>query len=179
MAVIALKNIGQEILERQLGSREKVRVGATFAIAAANIRQRLENGESLREDGFFDEKQTGRSDAEEVVESVLLKAQREPEEKKIEYMGYLLSGIAFNPEISVHMAHQLTKVAEQLTYRQLCILKLCVVKDNFGLRGRDYRDHGRFTKELYQVLYECADLHIRGIYTLRKSCYCWGYQYNT
>ena len=161
MAAITLRNIGQEILERQLGSREKVRIGAAFAIAAADIRQRIENGESVRTDGFFDEKQTGRSDAEEVAESVLLKVQREPEEKKIRYMGYLLSSIAFNPQISVHMAHQLAKAAEQLTYRQLCILKLSVVKDKFGLRDKNYRDYGKFKKDLYQVLYECADLHNR------------------
>ena len=161
VAAITLRSIGQEILERQLGPREKVRVGAAFAIAAADIRQQIKNGESVRTDGFFDKKQTGRSDAEEVAESVLLKVQREPEEKKIQYMGYLLSSIAFNPQISVHMAHQLVKVAEQLTYRQLCILKLCVVKDKFGLRDKDYRYHGAFKKDLYQVLYECADLHNR------------------
>ena len=162
MAAITLRSIGQEILARQLGPREKVRVGAAFAIAAADIRQRIENGESVRTDGFFDEKQTGRSDAEEVTESVLLKAQREPEEKKIQYMGYLLSSIAFDSQISIHMAHQLTKTAEQLTYRQLCILKLAVVKDDFGLRNEDYRGQGAPTKELYQVLYECLDLYLRG-----------------
>ncbi len=159
---IVLSKVGQEISARQLGPREKVRVGAAFAIAAADIRQRIENGESVRTDDFFDEKQTGRSDAEEVAESVLLKVQREPEEKKIQYMGYLLSSIAFDPQISVHMAHQLVKAAEQLIYRQLCILKLCVVKDKFGLRDEDYRNQGTFTKELYQVLYECLDLYHRG-----------------
>ena len=90
---------------------------------------------------------------------MLLKVQREPEEKKIQYMGYLFSSIAFDSQISVHMAHQLVKAAEQLTYRQLCILKLSVVKDKFGLRDKNYRDHGAFKKDLYQVLYECADLH--------------------
>ena len=161
IAAITLRSIGQEILERQLGPREKVRIGAAFTIAAADIRQRIESSESLREDDFFDEKQMGRSDAEEVAESVLLKVQREPEEKKIQYMGYLLSSIAFDPQISVHMAHQLTKAAEQLTYRQLCILKLCVVKDNFGLRDNNYREQETFKKDLHQVLYECADLHNR------------------
>ena len=162
MAAITLRRIGQEILERQLGPREKVRVGAAFTIAAADIRQRVENGESIRTDGFFDKKRTGRSDAEEVAENVLLKVQREPEEKKIQYMGYLLANIAFDSQVSVHMAHQLTKTAEQLTYRQLCILKLAVVKDDFGLRNEDYRGQGAPTKELYQVLYECLDLYLRG-----------------
>lgn len=161
IAAIALRSIGQEISERHLGTREKVRVGAAFAIAADNIRERIENGENVRTDGFFDEKKTGRSDAEEVAESVLLKVQREPEEKKIRYMAFLFSSIAFDSQVSGHMAHQLTKAVEQLTYRQLCILKLCMVKDKFGLRDENYREHGTFAKELHQILYECGDLFNR------------------
>ena len=161
VVAIALKSIGQEIWERHLGTREKVRVGAALAITAEEIRQRLENGESLREDGFFDKRQSGRSDAEEVAESVLLKAQREPEEKKIEFMGHLLASIAFYPQISVHFAHQLVMAAEQLTYRQLCILKLSIVKDNFELRDKDYRNDSVSAPELYEVLYACADLHLK------------------
>jgi len=92
----------------------------------------------------------------------LLKSQREPEEEKIPYMGHLLSSVAFDDQISAEMAHQITKTAEQLTYRQLCILKVAVVKEAFGLRNEDYRGHGSFSKEIYQVLYECLDLYNRG-----------------
>src|SRR5207245_7578611 len=135
--------------------REKVRAGAVLAIAAEEINQRIENGERVRSDGFFDEKPSSRSDAEEVAEGVLLKSQREPEEKKIPYMAHLLSSVAFDPEISAQMAHQITKAAEQLTYRQFCILKLAIMKQEFGLRGEDYRQQDAFARELYQVLYEC------------------------
>jgi hypothetical protein len=99
-----------------------------------------------------------------VAESVLLKSQREPEEKKIPYMGHLFAGVAFDPQISAQLAHQIIKTAEQLTYRQLCILKLAVVKHSFTLRAGDYRNiGGGFTKDLYQVLYECLDLYHRGL----------------
>lgn len=161
-AAMALKHIGQEVSERLLGSREKVRVGGVLAIAAAEIHQRIERGEQIRSDDFFTAKSGGRSDAEEVAESVLLKSQREPEEKKIPYMGHLLSNVAFDAQISPEMAHQITKAAEQLTYRQLCILKLAVVKDVFRLRAGDYRGLATFSKDLYQVLYECLDLYHRG-----------------
>ena len=106
VAAMALKHVGQEAAKRLLGPREEVRIGSVLAIAAEEIRQRLEAGESIRTDGFFEQKRTGRSDAEEVVESVLLKSQREPEEKKIPYMGHLLSNVAFDTEIGAHMAHQ-------------------------------------------------------------------------
>ena len=156
-----LKNIGQEFSKRQLSPREDFRVGKVLAIAASEIHRRLEKGESLRNDGFFDRKPTGRSEAEEVAEAILLKCQREPQEKKIPYMGYLKAGITFDPNIGADMGHQLIKAVEELTYRQLCILKLAVVKNEFGLRDGDYRSQERFAKELYSVLYDCKDLHDR------------------
>lgn len=162
VAVKILKHIGQEVSGRLLGPREKVRVGAVLAIAAAEINQRIANGERVRTDGFFDEKPSGRSDAEEIAESVLLKSQREPEERKVPYMGHLLSSVAFDTQIGAQMAHQIIKAAEQLTYRQLCILKLAARKQMFGLHNGDYRGQGSFSREQYQVLYECFDLYNRG-----------------
>ena len=154
-----LKSIGKDIKERQLSPQEDFRVGKALAIAALEIHQRLEKGENLRNDGFFDKKSTGRSDAEEIAEAIMLKCQREPQEKKIPYMGFLKAGIPFASNISADMGHQLIKAAEELTYRQLCILKLAVVKDKYRLRNENYRSHGKFSKQLYSVLYECKDLH--------------------
>lgn len=163
-AAVTLRHIGEEVSERLLAPREQVRVGGVLAIAAGEIHQRLERGEALRADGFFEPKGASRSDAEEVAESVLLKSQREPEEKKIPYMGHLFAAVSFDPQISAQLAHQIIKTAEQLTYRQLCILKLAVVKQSFFLREGDYRNlGGDFAKELYQVLYECLDLSHRGL----------------
>lgn len=97
-AAKVLKHIGQEVSERILGPREKVRVGGVLAIAAAEINQRIANEESVRTDGFFDEKPSGRSDAEEVAESVLLKSQREPEEKKIPLWGIYCQTLLLIPK---------------------------------------------------------------------------------
>ena len=172
-----LSGLGQDIWERHLSRREKQRLGTVFRVMVTEIHRRREAGESVRTDDFFDEKQTGRSNATEVAESVLLKVQREPEEKKIPYMGYLLSSIAFAPEISVQMAHQLTKIAEQLTYQQLCILRLSVVKDEHGLRDKDYRDHDDLGKDLYQILYACAELYNREYINFRGNADLHGGQY--
>ena len=156
-----LKTIGQDFSDRVLSPQEDLRIGKVLAIAALEIHQRLEKGESLRNDGFFDKKQTGRSDAEEIAEAIMLKCQREPQGKKISYMGFLKASIPFASNISVDMGHQLIRAAEELTYRQLCILKLAVVKNRFGLRNQDYQNHERFSKELYQVLQECHDLCLK------------------
>ena len=155
-----LKGIGKKFSQRQLSPREDFRVGKVLAIAALEINQRLENGENYRNDGFFDQKPTDRSDAEEIAESIMLKCQREPQEKKIQYMGYLKASIAFE-NVSADMGHQLIKAAEELTYRQFCILKLSVVKDRFDLRNQDYQNHEKFSKELYQVFQECHDLCLK------------------
>lgn len=159
----ALMHVGDEIAERMLGPREKVRVGGVLAMAANGIAERIGRGEQIRTDGFFDEGARGRSNAQEVAESILLKSQREPEERKLPYIAKLFTNVAFDQNVSAEMAHQLTKTAEQLTYRQLCILRLVDSKNRFGLRAGDYRGQGTFPKSLYQVLYECLDLYVRGL----------------
>ena len=158
----SLTDIGKEMSGRLLSPREEARVGQVFVLAAREIIQRQHIGEQVRNDGFFNSADNGRCDAQEVRESILLKSQREPEEKKLPYMAHLLAAISFGPSISVHMAHQLTKVAEQLTYRQLCILKVSAQKENFRLRKGSYRGQKEFELELLQLLYEYHDLYSRG-----------------
>lgn len=163
MAAHALRGVGEEVSSRLLGPREKVRVGGALAIAAAKIQSRVERGERVRQDGFFKDDENGRSDADEVAESVLLKCQREAEEKKIPYMAFLIANIAFESKISAGLAHQIVKTAESLTYRQLCIIKIAALKENSSLRASDYRGQQSFPKALYEILYECLDLYNRAL----------------
>jgi hypothetical protein len=163
MAAVTLKRLGHEASERLLAPREKTRVGAVLAVAADEIRRRAEAGDHVRSDGFFDQEAHGRSKADEVAEAVLIKSQREPEEKKIHYLGVLLASVSFHADISSQMAHQIVKTAEDLTYRQFCLLKLAATKERFGLRTTDYRGQTSFEKPLYQLLYECLDLYHRAL----------------
>ena len=144
-AAMGFRWLGTEISSRLLGPREHQRIGYVFTLAASEIAMRMGNGEAVREDGFFDERSDSRSDAKEVWEGILMKSQREPEEKKLSFM-----------------AHQLTKAAEALTYRQPCIIKLSTVKEQFVLRSEDYREHGDFSREVLQILCEYHDLYNRG-----------------
>ena len=161
-AAMGFQWLGTEISSRLLGPREHQRVGYVFTLAASQIANRIKNGDLARQDGFFDESSDGRSDAKEVWEGILMKSQREPEERKLPYMAHLMANIAFDSTISPNMAHQLTKAAEALTYRQLCIMKLIAIKDRFALRQEDYRGNDNFSRELLQVLYEYFDLYQRG-----------------
>ncbi len=163
-ATMTVKAIGHDLSSRMLSPREQVRVGGMFTLAAAEIVERCRTGESVRDDGFFDPGGGGRSDAEEVWESTLLKGQREPEEKKLPYMAHLLANLAFDAEISAAMAHQMSKAAESMTYRQLCILQLSANRERFNLRQESYRGRaGPISRELYQVLYEYHELYNRGL----------------
>ena len=121
-----LGRLGREFSERTLAPREEARVGCVLALGVEQIRRRLEAGEQVRTDGFFDSTMHDRSGADEVMENILLKSQREPEEKKLPYMANLFANIAFDSTISSEMAHQVTKTAGELTYRQLCLLRLAV-----------------------------------------------------
>jgi hypothetical protein len=161
-AAAALRHAGQEAAQRLLGPREQVRIGAMLALTASRIKEKAEQGHQFRNDGFFDEKEPGRSDAEDIAESLIGKAQREAEEMKLPFMANMLANIAFDSLISPQMAHQLSKIAESLTYRQLAILRTIPHAANLGLRGTNYHSHGSFSKELYQVLYEVFDLERRG-----------------
>ena len=162
-ATMAVKAIGHDLSSRLLSPREQARVGGVFTLAAAEIVERSQKGESVRDDGFFDTGGSGRSDAEEVWESTLLKSQREAEEKKLPYMAHLLANLAFDTEISAAMAHQMTKAAESMTYRQLCILQLSATKERFNLRKRSYEGQDSFPKDSYQLIYEYYDLYSRGL----------------
>ena len=91
----------------------------------------------------------------------MLKSQRKPEEKKLPYMAYLMANLAFDDTVSPEMAHQIIKTAEELTYRQLCILRLSVVKGRFQMRNGNYFDTDDFPIQLRQILYEYHDLNAR------------------
>ncbi len=153
-ATMAVKAIGHELSSRMLSPREQARVGGVFTLATSEIVERCRNGESVRSDGFFDSEDGGRSDAELPVRHGL------------GCFRHLLANLAFNPEISAAMAHQLTKAAESMTYRQLCILQLSATKERFNLRQQSYEREERWPKDLYQIIYEYYDLYNKGLINL-------------
>ncbi len=167
----SLKNIGQEFAERMLSPRENLRVGSALILASEGIRKRLENGENRREDGFFDESDTGRSDADEVLENMVLKIQREPEEKKTPYIAKIFENTVFEQEVSADLSHKIIKSAEQLTYQQLCILSMVGRRENN--EAFPSASQSSFSLELSKLLHDCFELvtngYIQGGLTLTFS----------
>ena len=164
---MAVKRLCVEMDSRSMGPREQARVGAVCALGAAEIVERINAGDKLREDGFFEEGEAGRSDAEEVWEGLLSKCQREAAERKLPYMGHLFASLAFEELVGLDMAHQVISEAERLSYRQLCILKLFAVEGSLSLRSENYRgeDSSSFPRELYLILHESFGLYRRELIT--------------
>jgi len=151
-----------EIAGRLLSHRETVRVGATAIFAITKIKERLDSGDKLRDDGFFESKKKVRSDAEEIFEGVLLKAKNEHEEKKTRIIGNIFANTAFYPAISVGQANHVLRIAENLTYRAMCILSLIKRKDELeGVRlsGGDYKQREKISYETMSLLQESYELY--------------------
>lgn len=114
----------REIAGRALGRRESARVALTYASAVAAIDELRQDGHELRSDGFFEPELGHRPNAEEVVEGVLIAAQREHEELKLQFYGYLLANIAVDPGIDLHTANWAVRAAQELCWTQLVLLRI-------------------------------------------------------
>ena len=171
-----LRRVAEEVSTRYLGEREEKRVGALIIMIASRIKQRLDAGECLRQDGFFGDhgNQRTMSDAEQIAERALLVAQRDPEESKLFYVGNLIANLCFDDRFDVCAAHQLVKQAEHLTYRQLCILKLgalmraadhrpidvmCYNLSELSVKSYNDRGINKFSNEQVFILTDCLDMY--------------------
>ncbi len=119
-----ISEIVNELASRVLAPRQQVRVGATFSYAVKRITERIEKGDSIRNDQFFASSIDNRSPADEVFEGVLLKAQNEYEEEKIRHYGYFFANICFDSNIDQGTANYILRMAERLSYRQYCLLRM-------------------------------------------------------
>ena len=88
------------------------------------LRGRQATGEGIRGDGFFEANVHERAAAEEVFEGIVRAAQKETEEKKIPFIGRLFAGLAFESRVDRAHATVLIRLAEDLSYRQLCLLAI-------------------------------------------------------
>jgi hypothetical protein len=127
--------------------------------------QSVGSGKTLRQDCFFSTKINERSAAEEIFEGVLIAAQLEHEEKKIKFEANLFANIAYYLSINKAKANFLLRLAQGLSYRQLCIVALFLQKkNNFHLRNTSYRDIERFDDfNLLALLQDIYSLYSRGL----------------
>ena len=123
-----------EVIVRSLSDREKVRIAATSTFLFDGIARRLENGEQIRNDNFFERNEFDRSNAEEIFEGTLIKCTNQYQEKKIKHISKIFEKTIFDSTISSESANQLLTIVESLTYRKLCIISF------YGRRSVDFSD---------------------------------------
>ena len=128
--------------------------------ASEGIAQRLEYDEKFRMDGFFEKTPTNRSNMDEAVESTLKKVIDTTEEPKIKFMANLTENVHFDPDLDIDTYRRLLKHLEELSYRQLCIIKLFmnadqIDSDNFG------NPHVRHN--LSSILTDCFEVRDKGL----------------
>ncbi len=123
-AANTIRYIVDEVRERALSKREVLRVEETLTMTVDCIQKNLEDGKRLRDDGFFARGEDERSSAAEIIEGTVLVAQRKCEERKLRFIARLNANIAFYDSVSRLSANQLLKLASELTYRQILILRV-------------------------------------------------------
>lgn len=165
------KSIGSEIESRYLSTRETTRIGAAYTFALDKIIQNENSGLVLRNDDFFQNSHSNRPASEEILESILMSAQRESEELKIKYLGNLYANICFHPEISRAHANQLIKNANVLSFRQFCLLQLLYEKseDFQALKAPNFRINGKSEIAAIDIISETRDLQQRGLVSIQNT----------
>lgn len=131
-----------EFAEKYLSSRERARAGAAAGLTILGVQEKIDNGLTLRQDGFFNFDDINRSKAEELFEGILSKCKNEFEEKKIKYIANIYKNVAFDSSVNPDNANQVLNSVQQFSYRQLTLLSLVGqnINNKFSLRVNDYRD---------------------------------------
>jgi len=158
------KKIGSEIQQRVLGPREELRIGAVYTYAINKISQNEKEGKPLRDDDFFAERDNERSFSEEILEGIILTAQKEHQERKVKFIGNLYGNICTDSKIDVEQANQLIKITNSITYRQFCLLALYYKKylniknGNVKLKRLEPKENVSF-----DIISEVKDLNQKGL----------------
>ena len=142
-----------------ISKRQTVRLFQWGTQAAEGITQRLANGEKYREDGFFEKTPTDRSKIDEVVESTLKKVMETTEEPKIKFMANLTENVHFDSDFDLDTYRRILKILDELSYRQLCIIKLFMNVDQIDL---DSLGNSNVTHSLSSILTDCFEVSDKG-----------------
>lgn len=113
----------QDVSRRVWSPDEVNKIKSVVDAALLEINSRLDGGLQPRDDGFFMDEQRGRSQADEILEGVLLKARDQHEEKKLIYFGYFFANLAFRSDVPGSLANYFIKTANALSYRQFVLLR--------------------------------------------------------
>jgi hypothetical protein len=166
---LTLEKVGTYIIETKLGPRQEIRVGRAIAVAAVRMEERIEAGEKVRADPFVHPDGEGRSDADEAVESALFADMNSAEEKKVDFIGALMTSIVLDPSISASDAQQMIETAQNLRYRAFVVLKIANDVHAHGWPRRGGAEVEGPPADLYPLTAQIYDMSRRGLIEMRDK----------
>lgn len=119
-------------VSRLVTHREEERMDAAVVLIAEDAKHRAEDGEQIRDDGFFDERGHLRPDAEELLEGVLRHAAQAYEESKVLVLARFYSGLAHDESVDAPQAHLLLRQIAALTHRQIVALSVFAQRSRYA-----------------------------------------------
>jgi hypothetical protein len=111
--------------------REETRLSFVLFKSINEIEKRLVNGDSIREDDFFEKKEFGRSSADELLDGILSTSIKEYQEKKLSLLSNFSVNMLFDINLDKDFGIHLIKEAESLSYRQFCLIAIFYKRDDF------------------------------------------------
>lgn len=120
-AQAAVRRIAELVLGRAWG-RESERIEFAVQVFVEDVQRRSENGERVRDDGFFEDGDAQRSDGEELWEATLRHVMTEYQERKISPRATMFASVLFRSDIDSDYAHYLVRLADRLSYRQVTMI---------------------------------------------------------
>lgn len=151
-----LGGVTSDVLSRHLSERERQRLDVLSSEIRERIQDRIDDGESVRSDGFFQAKLRGRSSAEELLEGVLLTARDTYEEKKLKHIANIFVDAAFTDRLDAGTVYWALKQGEDLTWDQFVLLAI-VGSSDFILPEGDIGEHSG-TWESFSLHAQLANL---------------------
>ena len=173
-ALTSAMNSGFKNIGGLLSVRQENRAYRAISFADAEIEKNESEGLRSRTDSFtvVNLGET-HSDAVEFFEGALRSAMDAYEEKKVPFIGTLMGTVPFSEELSVATAHQLVKIAKDISYRSFVILSVIGQTPIGRFSKRAHHDDGRNGKvdasKHYGFMVECFGLHSAGLIWMKWS----------
>lgn len=165
----SLEMVCSNLLSTHLAYRERVRIGAAAAVSLSRLQDRVAGGEALRADALVEPGSNGRSDVAEVTEAAMMAAMNSAEERKVEFLGALVTSIAFDATIGTGDAHLMIETARSLSYRSFVILQIASKTEYFKWPTRGREGTPGPPGRLYPLMSETYELTRRGLVEMKES----------
>ena len=140
-------------------NRESERFQRFIKVVNEGIEQRKNNNEEYRQDFFLEVPPTSKSKMKEAMESILKKVRDTTEEPKTDFIGYLTVHFFYDEDLDIDTIRRVLKYLDELSYRQLCIIKMCKNADNIDVENLGNTEN---TIKLNSILGDFFELRDKG-----------------